>query len=54
MLAQGIVEYSALTALADGVQRVSNVVQDFLGGVDSRVLWVVGVVVMVWIVRKIL
>ena len=54
MLAQGMAEYSAVTALADGVQHVSNVFQDFFGGVDSRVWWVVGVVVMVWMVRKIL
>ena len=54
MLAQGMAEYSAVTALADGVQRVTSVVQDLIGGVDSRVWWVVGVVVMVWIARKIL
>ena len=54
MLAQGMAEYSAVTALADGVQRVSGVVQDLIGGVDSRVWLVVGVVAVVWIARKIL
>jgi len=47
-------EYSAVTALADGVQRVTSVVQDLIGSVDSRVWWVVGVVGVVWIARKIL
>ena len=54
MLAQGMAEYSAVTALADAVQRVSSEVQDLIGGVDSRVWWVVGVVGVVWIARKIL
>jgi len=54
MLAQGMAEYSAVTALADAVQHVSSVVQDLIGGVDSRVWWVVGVVGVVWIARKIL
>ena len=54
MLAQGMAEYSALTALADGVQHASMAIQELLGRVDNRILWIGGAVLIVWVVRKIL
>ena len=54
MIAQGIVEYSALTALADAVQHVSLVVQDLLAHVDSRVWMAAGAVLVLWAGRRLL
>ena len=54
MLAQGLVEYSALTAMADGVQHASVQVQDWIASVDSRVFWIGGVILAVWVGRRLL
>ena len=52
MLAQNLVEYSALSELAGGVQRVSMAAQDWLQNVDSRVWLVGGFVVVVCVARR--
>ena len=52
MIAQSLAEYSAVTAIADTVDRISLMVQDWTRHIDSRVLIVGGLLVAVWLGRR--
>jgi len=49
LLAQGLAEYGALNSFAGVVQHASTVVDDWVGGVDSRVWMVCGVLAVLWL-----
>ena len=52
LIAQSLVEYSAVTAIADTVDRISLVVQDWTGHIDSRILIAGGLLLAVWLGRR--
>jgi len=52
MIAQSLVEYSAVTAIADTVARISLMVQDWTGHIDGRILIATGVLLAVWLGRR--
>jgi hypothetical protein len=53
ILAQGLVEYSAVTGFTDAVHHSSTVVQYWLRNVDPRVWPVAGIVAFVWFVHRV-
>ena len=52
IFAQALTEHSALTGIASAVDRTSFEIQAWIASLDSRVFWIVGLIVVGWLTLR--